>query len=210
MRARPSDDGFRALFEPRGVLVTGASTHPGKFGFVSLHNLLASGYEGAVFGTNLSGEEVLGIRTVADIEALPDDAIDLVFVCTPASTNPAILRACAAKGVRAAFLTSAGYGEAGEEGRAAERDLVALADELGILLAGPNGQGVVSTPVGLCAQIVAPYPPAGSIGVASQSGNFVSSFLNLAALDRGRHQPGRVGRQRCGRRRRRLPRLLRR
>ena len=32
----------------------------------------------------------------------------------------------------------------------------------------------------LCAQIVAPYPPAGRIGVASQSGNFVSSFLNCA------------------------------
>lgn len=180
MRPRPADDGFRALFEPRGVLVTGASTHPGKFGFVSLHNLLASGYEGAVFGTNLKGEEVLGIQTVADIEALPDDTIDLVFVCTPGSTNPEILRACAAKGVRAAFVTSAGYGEAGDDGRVAERELVELADELGILLAGPNGQGVVSTPADLCAQIVAPYPPAGSIGVASQSGNFVSSFLNLS------------------------------
>jgi hypothetical protein len=49
-----------------------------------------------------------------------------------------------------------------------------------MLVAGPNGQGVVSTPVRLCAQIVAPYPPAGRIGVASQSGNFVSSFMNLA------------------------------
>jgi acetyltransferase len=38
----------------------------------------------------------------------------------------------------------------------------------------------VSTPVGLCAQIVAPYPPAGGIGIASQSGNFVSSFQNYA------------------------------
>ncbi len=77
-------------------------------------------------------------------------------------------------------MTSAGYGEAGADGRAAQDALVALADELGILLAGPNGQGVVSTPVGLCAQIVAPYPPPGRIGVASQSGNFVSSFLNMA------------------------------
>ena len=179
-RERPSDAQFAALFEPRGVLVTGASTHPGKFGFVSLHNLLASGYEGAVFGTNLQGEEVLGVRTVADIDALPDGAIDLVFVCTPASANPDLLRACARKGVRAAFLTSAGYGEAGEEGRRAEAELVALADEVGILLAGPNGQGVVSTPAKLCAQIVAPYPPAGRIGVASQSGNFVSSFMNYA------------------------------
>lgn len=179
-RARPTDEQFRALFEPRGVLVTGASTHPGKFGFVSLHNILASGYAGGVYGTNLQGEEVLGVRTVADIAALPDEPIDLVFVCTPASANPDLLRACAARGIKAAFLTSAGYGEAGDDGRRAEQDLVALADELGILLAGPNGQGVVSTPVSLCAQIVAPYPPAGRIGVASQSGNFVSSFLNYA------------------------------
>jgi acetyltransferase len=180
LRPRPTPEQFRALFNPRGVLVTGASTHPGKFGFVSLHNLLASGYRGKVFGTNLKGEEVLGVQTVADIADLPDGEIDLVFVCTPAAANPELLRACAAKGIRAAFLTSAGYGEAGEEGRAAEAALVALADELGVLLAGPNGQGVVSTPVDLCAQIVAPYPPAGRIGVASQSGNFVSSFMNLA------------------------------
>lgn len=179
-RPRPTDEQFRALFEPRGVLVAGASTHPGKFGFVSLHNILAGSYQGAIFGTNLQGEEVLGIRTVADIAELPDGAIDLVFVCTPASANPELLRACAAKGVKAAFLTSAGYGEAGDEGRIAEHALVALADELGILLAGPNGQGVVSTPAHLCAQIVAPYPPAGRIAVASQSGNFVSSFLNYA------------------------------
>ncbi len=180
VRPAYSQEQFMALFEPRGVLVTGASTHPGKFGFVSLHNILASGYNGAVFGTNLQGEEVLGIKTVADIASLPDGQIDLVFVCTPASANPDLLRACAQKGVKAAFLTSAGYGEAGDEGRKLEDELIALADELGILLAGPNGQGVVSTPAHLCAQIVAPYPPAGAIAVASQSGNFVSSFLNYA------------------------------
>ena len=84
---RPTDRHFRALFEPRGILVAGASSHPGKFGFVSLHNLLACGFDGAVFGTNLSGEEVLGIRTVADVAEIPDGAIDLVFVCTPASVN---------------------------------------------------------------------------------------------------------------------------
>lgn len=171
---------FRALFEPRGVVVVGASTHPGKFGFVSLHNLLASGYPGGVYGTNLQGEEVLGVATVPSIDDLPDAPIDLAFICTPAAANPAVLEACARKGIRAAFVTSAGYGEAGDEGRAAERALVALADRLGILLAGPNGQGVVSTPARLCAQIVAPYPPAGRIGVASQSGNFVSSFMNYA------------------------------
>ena len=174
------DRQFRALFEPKGVIVAGASTHPGKFGFVSLHNLLAAGYRGEVFATNRDGAQVLGVQTVPSIEDLPSGRADLVFVCTPAAGNPDLLRACAAKGVQAAFITSAGYGEAGDEGRRAEAALVALADDLGMLLAGPNGQGVVSTSARLCAQIVAPYPPSGRIGVASQSGNFVSSFMNYA------------------------------
>jgi len=174
----PAQRHFDALFDPRGVVVAGASSHPGKFGFVSLHNILASGYEGRVFATNLEGIEVLGVQTLRTLDELPDGAADLIFVCTPKSVNPSLLRSAAAKGIRAAFLTSAGYGEAGDEGRADEADLVALCRELDILLVGPNGQGVVSTPAQLCAQIVAPYPPAGSIGVASQSGNFVSSFMN--------------------------------
>jgi acyl-CoA synthetase (NDP forming) len=182
MAADRGTERFRALFEPRGVLVAGASTHPGKFGFVSLHNILACGYRGEVFATNRDGAEVLGVRTVTEVADLPDGEIDLVFVCTPATANPDLLRACAKKGITAAFIASAGYGEAGEEGLAAQAELVAVADELGILLAGPNGQGVVSTPVGLCAQIVAPFPPAGHIGIASQSGNFVSSFENYAQL----------------------------
>ncbi len=171
---------FQALFEPRGVLVAGVSTHPGKFGFVSLHNILASGYEGRVFGSSREAGEVLGVPVVADLAELPEGEIDLVFVCTPAAANEELLRACAKKGIRAAFLASAGYGEAGEEGRALQAELVTLAEELGMLVAGPNGQGVVSTPARLCAQIVAPYPPAGRIGIASQSGNFISSFMNYA------------------------------
>jgi acetyltransferase len=171
---------FDALFNPRGVLIAGASSHPGKFGFVALHNVLASGYEGKVFATNLEGGEILGVPVARTVEELPSGEIDLVFVCTPPGANHALLEDCARKGVRAAFLTTAGYGEAGPDGRRAEADLVALARRLGILLAGPNGQGIVSTPASLCAQIVAPYPPRGRIAVASQSGNFVSSFQNYA------------------------------
>ncbi len=179
-RPGPTQELFRALFDPRGVVVAGASTHPGKFGFVSLHNILAGGYEGNVFGTNLEGAPVLGIETVPSPDDLPEDEADLVFVCTPAKANPELLRSCAAKGIKAAFITTAGYGEAGDEGLVAQQELVALADELGMLLCGPNGQGVVSTPARLCAQIVAPHPPAGHIGIASQSGNLVSSFMNYA------------------------------
>jgi acyl-CoA synthetase (NDP forming) len=173
---------FRPLFHPRGVVVAGVSSHPGKFGFVTLHNLRRYGYRGAIFPVNREGVDVLGEPTLRDVSGVPEGAADLVFVCTPNQMNEELLRGCAKRGVRAAFVASGGYGEAGPEGRAREASLVATAEELGMVVAGPNGQGLISTSESLCAQIVAPYPPPGRIGVASQSGNLVSSFLNYACL----------------------------
>ncbi len=187
-RARPLPDGavlldrLRPLFHPRGVIVAGASSHPGKFGFVALHNLLRFGYRGEVFAVNRDGGEILGQPVYRDVGDVPAGRADLAFVCTPAPGNAALLRTCAARGVRAAFVASAGYGEAGAEGQRLERELVAAAEEVGIALAGPNGQGLISTDDALCAQIVAPYPPPGRIAIASQSGNLASVFLNYAVL----------------------------
>jgi acyl-CoA synthetase (NDP forming) len=171
---------FRPLFHPRGIVVAGASTHPGKFGFVTLHNLRAFGYRGELFPVNREGAEILGEPSLRDVAEVPAGRADLVFVCTPAAANLELLRACAKVGVRAAFVASGGYREAGPAGRALEDELVATADELGILMAGPNGQGVISTPVSMCAQIVAPYPPPGAISVVSQSGNLLSAFLDYS------------------------------
>ena len=171
---------LRPLFEPKGVIVVGASSHPAKFGFVALHNVLAQGFPGRVFAVNRDGGEILGLPTATDIGDLPSGEADLAVVCTPATANPGVLQACAAKGVKAAYVVSGGYRETGAEGRRAEEELVALADKLGMVLAGPNGQGLISTPARLCAQIVGPYPVAGTISVASQSGNATSSFMNYA------------------------------
>ena len=173
---------FRPLFYPRGIIITGVSSHPGKFGFASLHNLIAHGYQGEIFPVNRDGAEVLNRRTYSDIGEIPAGRADLVFLCTPAVANVETLRACARIGVRAAFVVSGGYSEAGSEGAAAERELVQVARDLDILLAGPNGQGLVSTAVSMCAQIVPPFPPAGSISAVSQSGNILSSFMNYGQL----------------------------
>lgn len=176
----PTERHFNALFNPRAIVVIGASSHPGKFGFVSLHNLLVNNFAGGIFATNLQRENILGVQTVADLSELPSGEIDLAFFCTPANSNEGLLKQCAELGITSAFIASAGYRESGESGESAEASLLELANSLGILIAGPNGQGVVSTPASMCLQIVAPYPPQGGISVASQSGNFVSSFLNYS------------------------------
>lgn len=168
------------LFEPRGVVVAGASTHPGKFGFVSLHNVLAAGFDGPVFATNPERPEILGVQCSSSVADIPDGVADLVMVCAPGPAIPGVLREAAAKGIRAAFIVSGGFREAGDDGLRQEQELVALASELGMVMAGPNGQGLVSTPANLWSQIVSPYPPRGRIGIASQSGNLVSTIMNLA------------------------------
>jgi acetyltransferase len=171
---------LQPLFEPRGVIVVGASSHPAKFGFAALHNVLAAGYGGKVFAVNRDGGEILGLTTATDVTQVPHGEADLAIVCTPPAANAEVLRACAAVGAKAAYVVSGGYRETGAGGRLVEEELVALAGKFDIVLAGPNGQGLVSTPAGLCAQIVGPYPPPGSISVVSQSGNTVSSFMNYA------------------------------
>jgi len=178
--SKPALTNISALFDPAGVVVAGASSHPGKFGFVTLHNILTSGYEGDVHATNLASEEILGIQTVASLRQLAVGAAELLVICTPASTVIDLMRDGAAIGIRAVFIASGGFGETGDEGQAAEQEVVAVAEELGLAVAGPNGQGVVSTPSKLCAQIVAPNALAGSISIVSQSGNLMSTFLNLS------------------------------
>ncbi len=172
---------FRPLFQPRGVIVTGVSQHPGKFGTVAYHNLIACGYKGELFPINREGVESFGRPTYKSVAEVPRGRADLVFLCTPNTVNEELLRECAKVGVRAAFVASAGYGEAAD-GAEMEKRLVALGRELGILIAGPNGQGLISTGVSMCAQIVAPYPPPGPISVVSQSGNLASSFMSYGAL----------------------------
>ena len=168
------------LFNPRGVCVVGASTHPGKFGFVALHNLIASGYQGRVIAIGRGAPSYLGVETYGDVSEMPAGVIDAAFICTPRDGNETIVQQLADRGVRTVFVATAGYREADDEGAAAEKSLVDEAIRLGLTVAGPNGQGLVSTPASLCLQIVAPYPPRGTIGIASQSGNFVSTWMNLA------------------------------
>src|SRR2546425_11823115 len=109
---RPATDvltRFRPLFHPCGVIVAGASSHPGKFGFAAFHNLLRFGFRGAVYPVNRDGGEILGRPCLRSVAEVPADKADLAFVCTPPAANVEMLRACAERGVRAALVASGGY-----------------------------------------------------------------------------------------------------
>ena len=171
---------LNSLFNPKGVVVVGASTHPGKFGFVALHNILNSGFTGPIYATNKEKVSLLGINTIQRLSEIPPSSVDFAMICVPSKAVPETLVEASQIGIKTAFIASGGYGEIGVEGDKAEAELIELSQRLGITIAGPNGQGFVSTPANLCSQIVAPYPPKGKIAIASQSGNLLSSFMNLS------------------------------
>ena len=171
---------LQTLFNPKGIAVIGASTHPGKFGFVALHNILSAGFKGNVYATNPKTPVILGIQTLDSVESIPEDSIDVAMICLGPQQAIAVLPELADKGVKAGFVVSGGFREVGSKGMELEKELIDTANALGICIAGPNGQGFVSTPSKLCSQIVSPYPPKGKISIASQSGNILSTMLNLS------------------------------
>src|SRR5262249_56601640 len=80
-------------------------------------------------------------------------------------------------------VISAGFAEVSESGRAAERRLTALVRGSGMRMIGPNCMGVLNTDpaVSLNATFAPHWPPAGNVGMLSQSG-----ALGLAVLDYAR------------------------
>ena len=86
----PSDAQFRALFEPRGVVVAGASGHPGKFGFASLHNILSNGFAGPGVRHQPPGRGGARHPDHRRSRRPSRRRADLVFVCTPARGQRAV------------------------------------------------------------------------------------------------------------------------
>src|SRR5437764_5962198 len=86
------------IFRPRSVAVVGASSTPGSVGAILMRNLLTNPFGGVVYPVNPKRKAVHGVRCYADLAAIPEP-VDLAIIATPASTVPAVVDACIARGV---------------------------------------------------------------------------------------------------------------
>ncbi|WP_346619090.1 bifunctional GNAT family N-acetyltransferase/acetate--CoA ligase family protein [Blastococcus montanus] len=170
------------LLTPSSVAVVGASNDAGKIGNAVLRHLLDYGFAGPVYPVNPGTRHVRGVPAHADIESIPDD-LDLAILAVPADEVAGVVEACRRKRVRGLVVISGGFGEAGPEGRAAERQLVAAARASGMRVVGPNCLGIVNTDpeVRLNASLAPMVPGRGRVGFFAQSG-----ALGVALLERAR------------------------
>lgn len=169
---------LRPLLSPRSVVVIGAGRTGGP-GHEVVRNLLEDGFTGAVHVVNRNATRVLGVPSYASVAEV-GGPVDLAVIALPAAQVRATVQECAAAGVRAVVVLSAGLGETGPEGRRAEAEIVEIARRSGMRVLGPNCLGVVNTApeIRLNASFGLPLPPAGGLCLASQSG-----AVGIAVLD---------------------------
>lgn len=171
------------FFNPRGVVVVGASTSPEKLGYGVARNLIASKYQGAIHFVSQKSGDLFGHVLHADLAQVPDP-VDLAVLVVPSTAMADAIRACGKRGIQAAILVSAGFREAGPEGAALEKKCLEVAQAHQVRLLGPNCIGTIDTHLPLDTTFLQPpMPAAGGIAFASHSGAFCA-----AIIDWSRHQ----------------------
>lgn len=115
------DPKVKKFFEPRSVAVVGASSTPHKPGNDVILNILANDFQGEIYLVNPKGGQILGRKVYSSPSQLPF-GIDVGVIILPASTNPGVIRQCAARGIEALVLVAGGFAEAGEEGEGLQEE----------------------------------------------------------------------------------------
>ncbi|MGA8116870.1 MAG: GNAT family N-acetyltransferase, partial [Actinocatenispora sp.] len=159
------------LLSPRSVAVVGASTRPGTVGHTLLRNLRDGGFTGPAYPIHPSARTVRGVPAYRSVRDVPGP-VDLALLAVPADTVAGVVADCAARGVQALVIVSAGFAEQGEEGLARQRAVVGAARAHGMRVVGPNCLGVANTApaVRLNATLSPTLPDPGRAGFFCQSG----------------------------------------
>ncbi len=155
------------LFAPRSIAVIGASEVPGSVGRAIMENLKA--WDHPVYPVNPHHDSVLGITSFSSIALLPKK-VDMVVIATPAATVPGIMQECAACGIPAAVIISAGFREVGKAGADLEQQVLAEARRGKVRVLGPNCLGFMIPHAGLNASFGGGIAQTGNVAFLSQSG----------------------------------------
>ena len=118
-----------------------------------------------------------------DRPAIFQPGVDLAIVTVPVSAVLSVIDDCAAAAVRAVVVITAGFAEAGADGRDLQQRLTERVRNHGMRMVGPNCMGVMnaSPDVSLNASFSPITAPAGRVGLMSQSGAVGVAILALAA-----------------------------
>ena len=175
---------LRPFFRPRSIAFIGASRDTSSMGRRILDALSAGGFHGPIYAVNPNTSRVGSLATYPSARQIPQGT-DLAIVAIPRDEVLTAVDDCAAAGIRALVVITAGFAEADEDGRALQEKLLERVRGHGMRLVGPNSMGLLNTDpdVRLNASLFHSLPPHGGVAMSSPSG-----ALGLAMLALARHR----------------------
>src|ERR1051326_957578 len=179
---------LKPLLSPASVCIVGAAADSSLRGRLT-QQLVEHGFDGRIYPVTRSQSEVLGHKAYRTVAEIPE-AADLAVILVPAAHVVSTIEQCAARGIAAAVVISSGVAEEKSEAAAA-RDIALreIARRTGMVIAGPNSEGLVNP----LRPLVATFSPvfhdhtvpllpqkgrATPIAVSCQSGALTFAFLS--------------------------------
>ncbi len=166
-----------SIVNPTSIAFFGASNTFMRMGSIMLSSVQALGYAGKIFPIHPSEKEVRGLTAYTSILDVPEIP-DLAIIVLPTEIVCRTLDDCGKKGIRSAIVVSGGFREAGPDGAELQKELEAIARRHGIRFLGPNCLGVANPHIKLNPTPIKAEGPAGFVGLASQSGSFITQMFN--------------------------------
>ncbi len=170
------DNPLHLLLHPRSIATAGASNNPMKMGTLQALSILKDGWQGTFYPIHPTEKIVLGHRAYASPLDLPETP-DLALLVVPTAAVVPLLEDFAAIGTKRAIVISAGFREAGDEGRRLQERIKEICAASGMRVLGPNCMGIVNTAISLNVTVAAMESRPGSLGLASQSGTYITQTL---------------------------------
>ncbi len=161
---------IQELLAPSSVAVIGASRTWGAVGYQLLDHIIEGGFSGPVYAVNPEALELAGMLSFARLSEVPGP-VRLAVIAVPYNEVPAVVRDCAAAGVKGIVVATSGYEDDGDRGLARQRELVRQARANGMRVIGPASLGIVNTSpaVSLNASMAPALARRGGLGLFSQS-----------------------------------------
>lgn len=164
------------LMNPKSVAIVGANNNPTKMGTLQGLSIIKDGYQGKFYPVHPTEQTVLGHKAYASALELPEPP-DLAMLVVPTTQVIPVLEDFGRIGTRRAVVITAGFKETGAEGLLLESRLKEVTHRYGIRFLGPNCMGMLNTQLSLNLTVANLAGKPGSLGLASQSGTYVTQSL---------------------------------
>ena len=161
------------LFQPRSIVVVGASDRPNTAGQAVYASVLAGHYAGEIHAVNPRHGSVRGLPVRKRISDLSRDDIeqipDLALVCSPVRTLVEVVEDLGELGCRVVMLMTPLGADEHLQANKVSNDLLEVAGRYGLRLLGPGSAGLVIPELGLNASPVEVSLEPGTLAFVSQS-----------------------------------------